>query len=72
MTMEINPEMNKNSNELTKKPDQIYLDRLQVEAKEKSNAEDPTIGEKVIREGLQQWPEYIDQELQRFKEQLNK
>lgn len=70
--MKTNPEMNNNSNELKAKPDQIYLDRLQVEAKEKALAEDATVGEQLIREGLQQWPNYIDQELSRFKEQLNR
>lgn len=55
-----------------KDPTAEYLNELQAQALDVSNEEDATFGEKVIREGLQNWPELIDEELRKFKEKLTK
>ena len=55
-----------------KEPTAEYLNELQVQALEVSKEEDATFGEKIIREGLQNWPELIDEELRKFKEKLTK
>ena len=55
-----------------KEPTAEYLNELQVQALDVSKEEDATFGEKIIREGLQNWPELIDEELRKFKEKLTK
>lgn len=55
-----------------KEPTAEYLNELQVQALGVSKEEDATFGEKIIREGLQNWPELIDEELRKFKEKLTK
>ena len=55
-----------------KDPTAEYLNELQAQALDVSKEEDATFGEKVIREGLQNWPELIDEELRKFKEKLTK
>lgn len=55
-----------------KEPTAEYLNELQAQALDVSKEEDATFGEKVIREGLQNWPELIDEELRKFKEKLTK
>jgi len=53
-------------------PKQEYLDQLQQDAIHATIDFDPTEGEKIIRQGLQAWPNLIDAELQRFKQQFQK
>ncbi|WP_156308986.1 hypothetical protein [Sphingobacterium endophyticum] len=55
-----------------KDPSAEYLNELQAQALEVSKEEDATFGEKIIREGLQNWPELIDEELRKFKEKITK
>lgn len=47
-----------------------YLNELQAKALAVSKEEDATFGEQIIREGLQPWPDYIDEELRKFKDSL--
>ncbi len=63
---------NNTSSSEKKEPTAEYLNELQVQALEVSKEEDATFGEKIIREGLQNWPELIDEELRKFKEKLTK
>ena len=63
---------NNTSSSEKKEPTAEYLNELQVQALEVSKEEDATFGEKIIREGLQNWPELIDDELRKFKEKLTK
>jgi len=52
-------------------PTSDYLNQLQEQALNVTKEEDATFGEQVIREGLQKWPNLIDEELRKFKEKLS-
>jgi len=55
----------------TMPPKQHYLDQLQQDAIDAALELESTEGEKIIRQGLQAWPDLIDQELKRFKQRCN-
>lgn len=57
----------KSNNESQNLPSVSYLEELQTLAKKELNQTDFPNAEKIIREGLQKWPELIDKELGRFK-----
>ena len=59
--------INKGEENLSTPPSAEYLEKLQQDAIQAMKNLDATEGEKVIRQGLQAWPELIDQELQKFK-----
>ena len=56
----------------TQPPKQSYLDQLLKDAIRATQASESTEGEKIIRQGLQAWPDLIDQELERFRERCHK
>ena len=66
-----NDALEQNSSSNNEPPTAEYLNRLQEEAMLKTKEEDATFGEQVIREGLQKWPDLIDEELRKFKEKLS-
>ncbi len=51
-------------------PTKEFLDQLQAQALEETKEQDATVGEQIIREGLQPWPDLIDEELKKFKEKI--
>lgn len=66
-----NDALEQNSSSNNEPPTGEYLNQLQEEAMLKTKEEDATFGEQVIREGLQKWPDLIDEELRKFKEKLS-
>ena len=66
-----NDALEQNSSSNIEPPTAEYLNQLQEEAMLKTKEEDATFGEQVIREGLQKWPDLIDEELRKFKEKLS-
>lgn len=52
-------------------PTKEYLQQLQEQAIAATKEEDATFGEQLIREGLQTWPELIDEELRKFKKKVS-